>query len=250
LSIQVIHIKKFEGIEKIDLLKYEEENPLLHLPDYKHKDIFIGKANKSPIMYDIEHWEMILRNHYTSVISNFAYAMHYFYKGIPDDEWMVISESEGSVEYFPHFKEEHYSNLDNFCHFIDVVFLKAFSIFEAIGHLLYKFFELKLNDKDRRDKVSFRSAVAKLQTVNQPLYKELMKIIKSPKYTRGVKLRNQITHNHPPYTLSSGVNVINGETVYSIPDYTSSKKIKNTMVEILESIKTTLEILERHIKRR
>lgn len=248
MSIQVIRIKKFEGIEKVDLSKYEEENPLLHLPHYKHKDIFIGKANKSPIMYDIHHWESILRNHYTSVITNFAYAMHYFYKGIPDDEWVVISESEGSVEYFPHFKDEHYGNLDNFCHFIDVVFLKAFSIFEAIGHLLYKFFELKLNDKNQRDKVSFRSAVVKLQTVDPLLYEELMNIIKSPEYTRGVKLRNQITHNHPPYTLGSGINVINGETVYSIPDYTPSKEIKNTMVEILESIRTTLDVLEKNIK--
>lgn len=250
MTIKIIHAKPFEGIDTINFSKYEKENPLLNHP--LPRDIFTdGKwEDYNPVIHDIAHWEVILGNHISSIVTNFTYSMYYFYKGIPDDEWIIIPEDGGSVEYFPHFEDEHYRNLMNFCHFIDVFFLKVFSTFEAIGHLLYKYFQLELNEHDWRDQISFRSAIYKLEEGNYPLYKDLRKIIKSPKFTRGVKIRNQITHSQPPYSFSSGVSIINGEALYSIPEYTCSKDIKNAMINILQSLRNTLEILERHIKRR
>lgn len=246
----VIHIKPFEQIEGIDVLKYSKENPITdekyELPRGIFKrdgDIFDSLMNTQLI-----HWESILGNRLISINLNFAYSMYYFEKGIPDKEWFISPGLKGqSIQYFPHFTDEHYSNFYNFCYFVDTFFLKAFTVYETIGHLLYQQFDLPLNEDDWKDQISFNSAIYKLKKINYPLHMDFKKIKNSPEYQGGSKMRNDIAHNHPPYQVSSGVHISENMASMKVGEYTTSAEIKRSMINLLYSIKDTFEVLNKHL---
>lgn len=125
----------------------------------------------------MEHWESLLKNRLISITSNFAYAMFYYEKGIPDKEWFISPGFEGqSVQYFPHLTNEHHSNLYNFSYFVDTFFLNLFTVFETIGHLLFKLYDIEVDKDDWKDQISFHNAVTKLKRINYQLHKDLLKI--------------------------------------------------------------------------
>lgn len=197
---------------------------------------------------ELEHWERILRNRIISVNFDFAYSMYYFEQGIPDQEWFISPGFKGqSVQFNPHFTEEHYSNFFNFIYFVDNFFLKAFSVYETIGHLLYKQFDLPLKEDNWRDQISFNSAIYKLTKVNPQLHKDLTEIKNSSEFSRGIKMRNDIAHNHPPYERSSGVTLKENMASFGVGSYTPSNEIRKTMIALLVSIKQTFEVLNRHL---
>src|SRR5699024_9781836 len=83
-------------------------------------------------------WQMLLRNKLISINNDFGYALFYYYKGIPDDEWYMSPGKQGqSVQYYPHFEDQHYSNLYNFSYFVDIFFLKYITVTETIVHIFY-----------------------------------------------------------------------------------------------------------------
>lgn len=245
---RVINITPFEEITNINLNECISESPLkgFELPRgmFKKKDDIFGLDN-----WDTDHWELILNNRIISINRNFGYAMFYYYKGIPDDEWFISPGKEGqSVEFFPHFDDQHTSNHFNFKYFVDIFFLKAYTVYETIGHLLYKLYDLEINEDDPRDQVSFKSAIFKLKPENHRLYKDLCKLKRSDDFKKGVAMRNDIAHNHPPYDIDSGVTKSKGGIItMGIGNYTTSKEIKETMIDFLRSIKVTFEMLEKHL---
>ncbi len=240
-----ININPFEGITNIDFDECAKENPL--------KDFTVPKGmfrkEESHFMFfddwDTGHWETLLNNRLLSVGHNFAYAMFYYYRGIPDDEWYISPGKEGkSIEYYPHFDEIHYSNFYNFTYFVDVFFLKAYTLFETIGHLLYKVYDIK---QKPRDLITFKNAIANLKNINKELYKELTTLKHSNNFKDGAKMRNDIAHNHPPHHKSSGVKKINGVELFGIGEYTTSSEIKLVMIGFLESIMITFDILQKYL---
>jgi Cthe_2314-like HEPN len=243
-----INIKPFEGITEVDFNECTKESPLkdYKLPKglfQKEDDHFMDSDN-----WEIQHWERVLGNRLLSVERNFGYTMFYYYKGIPDDKRFKSPEENGnSAQYFPHFEEQHYSNHYNFTYFVDNFFLKAYTLYETIGHLLFKVYDFKINEDDPRNQVSFNSAIFKLKNVNRPLYKDLNKVKYSDDFQIGVKMRNDIAHNHPPYHKDSGIRKINGIELWGVGKYTTSSEIKAAIIGLLRSIKTTFEVLEKHL---
>ncbi|MYL65449.1 hypothetical protein GLW07_18990 [Bacillus hwajinpoensis] len=243
-----IYIKPFEGIEKVDIQEHSGENPLFkyELP----KDLFTkeGGILQNFKNIDMGHWEHILNSRILSVNTSFAYAMNYYDRGIPDEEWFKSPGKKGkSVQFFPNFEDEHYSNQYNFNYFVDTFFLKAYTIFETIGHLLYKMYEQEDYENRSNNFINFKGTIYKIKNDNKPLFVDLVKIKKSDKFKRGTDLRNDIAHNHPPYTISSGVNIKGRNASYGIGDYVTSSEIKEVMIKFLESIKETIEILHKHL---
>src|SRR5699024_8033324 len=112
---------------------------------------------------------MILRNKLISINNDFGYALFYYYNAILYDECYMSQGKQGqSVQYYPHFEDQHYSNLYNFSYFVDIFILKSFTVYETIGHLLFKLYNFKI-----KRNISFNNAILKLKDVNYPLYKEL-----------------------------------------------------------------------------
>src|SRR5699024_12573052 len=141
---------------------------------------------------DLDHWQMLLRNKLISINNDFGYALFYYYKGIPDDEWYMSPGKQGqSVQYYPHFEDQHYSNLYNFSYFVDIFFLKYFTVYETIDHLLVKLYNFKI-----KRNISFNNAIIKLKDVNYPLYKQLYNIKNSDNYICRNILRYDIAHIH------------------------------------------------------
>jgi hypothetical protein len=245
-----IYINPFEDIEEVDVENCSKENPLFY---YKlPRGIFKkeGDIIQNLLNFDMEHWENLLNNRLISITNNFAYAMFYYGKGIPDKEWYMSPGLKGqSVQYFPHFKNEHYSNQFNFIYFVDTFFLKSFTVFETIGHLLFKLFNIEVNKDDWNDQISFHKAVKKLKEIDLQLHKDLLKIKRSSKFTKGIKMRNDIAHNHPPYQVSSGVKSEVNKFSFGVGEYTTSEDIKNVMIGLLSSIKETFEVLNTHFKK-
>ena len=243
-----IHINPFEDITEIDLRETTKESPLknFELPKgmfQKGDDYLLNLGN-----WDTQHWETILENRLPSVDRNCGYAMFYYYKGIPDDEWYISPGKQGqSVQYYPHFEEKHYSNFFNFIYFVEIFFLQSSTIYETIGHLLFKLFDFEVNEDDPRDQISFNNAIFKLKEKNYPLYKGLNKVKHSNDFKFGVRMRNDIAHNHPPYHIDSGISKSEGVISFGVGEYTTTNEIKKVMIGLLRSIKATFIVLEEHL---
>lgn len=243
-----IHINPFEDITEVDLRETTKESPLknFELPKgmfQKEDDHSLNLDN-----WDTQHWETILNNRLLSVDRNFGYAMFYYYKGIPDDEWYISPGKQGqSIQYYPHFEEKHYSNFYNFTYFVDVFFLQSFTVYETIGHLLFILFDFEINEDNPRDQLSFNNAIFKLKEINRHFYKDLNKVKYSDDFQFGVRMRNDIAHNHPPYHIDSGISKSNGVVFWGVGKYTTANEIKKVMIGLLRSIKATIEVLEKHL---
>lgn len=243
-----INIVPFEDISNVDLRETTKESPLkdFEVPKgmfQKEDDRLFNLDN-----WDRQHWEGVLANRLLSVDRNFGYAMHYYYRGIPDDEWHISPGKQGqSVEYYPHFEEKHYSNFFNYIYFVDVFFLQSSTVYETIGHLLFKLYDFEINEDDPRDQISFNNAIFKLKEVNRPLYRDLIKVKHSDDYKLGIRMRNDIAHNHPPYQIDSGISKSRGLVAFGIGKYTTTTEIKAIMIGLLRSIKATIEVLEKNL---
>ena len=92
--MKVIHIRRFDKIEELDIeiLEYIKDNPLTNenhefpLAGIFKKD---GDMSQSLINGELEHWEDLLRTRVASLKFEFGYAMYYFERGIPDEEWFI-----------------------------------------------------------------------------------------------------------------------------------------------------------------
>lgn len=243
-----IHINLFEDITMVHRRENTKESPLkdFKLPKgmFQKEDDYIFILDN----WDTQHWETILANRLLSLDRNFGYAMFYYYKGIPDDEWFIAPGKQGqSIQYYPHFEEKHYSNFYNFTYFVDVFFLQSFTIYETIGHLMFKLFGFEINEDNPRDQISFNNAIFKLKEINPTLYKDLNQVKYSDDFKFGLRMRNDIAHNHPPYRINSGISKSNGVVTLGIGEYTTTSEIKKVMIGLLRSIKATFEVLGEHL---
>lgn len=227
----VIHAKRFDKIDNFDIAYYSKDNPCIHGNIKKIVGIFSDEEiSKKRINSQLLYWESLLRDRIVSVSNDFAYATFYLELGVP--EFIVWEELD----------EDGFSNYVNFCYFVDNFYLKAFTVYETIGHLLYKYFDLPLDDNKRKEQISFGSALYKLRLLNPQLSSDLKQIRDSPEFENGIKMRNDIAHNHPPYQMFSG-NIEAAEKV----NFVSPIVIRRTMVELLSTIEQTLRILNNHL---
>lgn len=241
----------FEDISNFNLLICSDENPL---KDFKIPQGLFGKEFSifdDLESMEIEHWENLLRNKVFSVNRAYGHSMFYFNKGIPDDQWFSIATTSNfgqTIEYFPNFKEQHFSNHFNFTYFVEIFFYSVAALYETIGHLIFKNFDFIVNENKRSNQISFKNAICKLKNNHTQLHLDLQKITKSEDFILGNKMRNDIAHNHPPYQISSGVSNDDYLLSLGVGKYTSSNEIKRTMIGYLKSVKKTFEVLALHLQ--
>lgn len=246
--INIITIKPFEDIHHSGG-KYLGESPL-----YKYivpTNLFgINDGSLINAFKDTYSSQRVLglQNKINEVNRDFNLTMFYFYKGIPDDEWKRSPGKNGlSVEYFPNFEEQHFSNQYNFNYFVQIFFYKVATLYEIIGHLLYNRFSLPIDENNWKDKISFNSAVSKLQSKNKKLHKSLNNIKSAANFRAGAQMRNDIAHNQPAYEISSAITVKGELRAFGSGSYTTSKEVKQTMINYLNSVQETLLCLEQHL---
>ncbi|WP_240522293.1 Cthe_2314 family HEPN domain-containing protein [Bacillus thuringiensis] len=246
-----IQIDLFEYPTKEEMLTLLKESPLYN---FSIEESVLYREDLHPIKrldYDISVQEILslFHNRLFQVNLSYAYVMYYFNRGIPDEEWAKPIPT-GGVEYFPHFQEEHWTNKVHFEHHIDTFFQKAFTVLDIFGHLLFKYFDLKQeeNRKGRLQDITFNNAFWNLKNQKKDinLHKKLGGIKFSDSYKEASRIRNEIIHNQPPYSIHNRRETHRG-VVFTKVYYIPSDKLKETMYNLSESIKEIVGIFSQHV---
>jgi len=87
----------------------------LEVSETKEGDIISSLFNQ-----EFKSWLRLFNNRLGQSRMSYVFLMHYYKKGIPDDEWFLSPGKEGqSVQYFPHFNEENfYYNMEAIMFFL------------------------------------------------------------------------------------------------------------------------------------
>jgi len=193
------------------------------------------------ISKELSAWKIALKNKWNDVAKAFALMMFYYDKGIPDEPYYISPGRKGlSVEYFPHFDDEHFSIKDGFDFYADIYFFKMFSTIDGIWQILNVYFNLGLTV----NKVSFSNVCSKLEKIDAQIVTSLKKIFEDERYQKGKDLRDSITHRLPVGSQGTGIRRKGNATIFCISEYTSSKltveiakALLNFSVEVFKQIK-------------
>lgn len=239
VNMKEIIINPLEGIEGIDMEKLFEKAPfdftildkIEHNSAPKNVEGFLNQ-------HELGYWIQMLNNRLNHLIRNYCYSLHYYNQHIPDEQWYQSPGSNGeSVEYFPNFNNYDYSKWYNFRYFSEYFFLQGFSVFELIGNLIIKKYNIKLSSKQRP---SFNIAVQNLEKYDIKLYNDLKIIKSSSMFKRITNYRNDIVHNEHPQFISSGITYhSNGVISAGVGNYTPTNVVKmlmDNLLSILEEI--------------
>lgn len=249
-----INIELFEFPTKEEMLTLITESPLYN---FKIEDLVFHKKNLNfddYLSYIISTREMLglYKNRISQLNLSYAYILYYLNRGIPDAEWSRVS-SNGSIEYFPHFKDAHWTNKIHFEHHTDALFQRAFTTLDILGHLLFNFFDLKhekYNDGRLKD-ITFNTVLRDLKNQRKDikLNRKLCKIKYRNSFQQASRIRNNIIHNKPPYRIYNYDDTHDGMITSRI-DYTPSKELKENMYNLLKSIKEITQIIIKHIEKK
>jgi hypothetical protein len=239
-----ISIELFDFPTKEDMIPLLNESPL---SSYLVEQQSFFRKDLSPIEqldYQMQLNEMVsyLNNRIFQVNLSYAYILYYFNRGIPDEEWKVLNE-EGKMQYFPHLKDEHWTNKIHFEHHIDSLFQRAFTTLDLFAHILYQRFGIVREVRNgRQEDISFNRAVWKLKNQKQEveLFNKLLLFKNSEQFKVASKIRNDITHNQPPYKLHTHYESRYGVTSMQTY-YMTSKRLKENMQGLLENMKNIFE---------
>jgi hypothetical protein len=196
-------------------VKIEENSEInsLYL-DIEH--ITVGSGLLS-IYYSSEmnSWLQLFNNRLGQARISYVFLSHYYNKGIPDDEWYRSPGDTGqSIQYFPHFSEEHYNFKLMFDFYAETFYNKLYSAWDTIYHLvnIYYRFDVKPN---------FRFSVnvmKELLAIDEVAHAILDSAKKSKEFITFKELRNNIIHNFAPNDISSGMMKTNISEGMLLPD--------------------------------
>jgi len=222
---------KASAIEKISLEIPITQNTLL--------DLF-GLNNGMELNY----WIKEFNNKAFDLTTNYTLLKSYYDAGIPDVEWYKSPGENGvSIQYFPHFKEEHRANLYWFGFYMESFYTRAESLIDAVYHLINVKFDLEVEPK-----LGFRRNVLnKLETVDKNLFDYLKDLPQNVKFKKMNEHRNNIVHNFRPNQIDSGIKKKEKQTdgiavrTLSVGNYTTSTEF---LTVIHESIDLLVEITD------
>lgn len=223
---------------------YPFEESILLLENFQYTSYPEGDMEGFFASSQIFTWHIHLKNRMYQVRLSWVILNHLFDQGIPDDEWWISPSKDGesSVEYFPHFKEEHYLIKAQFDYFSDIFYYKIFSAWDTLGHILNNMYGLNIKRAD------FYKAVQELKNVRPDLYSNLNELIKSEDFEKMRGFRHSITHNELIGNISSGVGKISGSGVsgltFGVGDYTTSAQIKENADKSLKLLTQTIEFIK------
>ena len=141
-------------------------------------------------------------NKVESIKISYALARHYFDKGIPDDEWFVSPGINGSsVQYMPHFNDEHYLIRYWYCFFMEDLYSKVQSMGDTLYLFINEFYEFGIEEG-----LGFvKKVLNKLKTTNPSLYDFLNNSHKDENYIKASNFRNNIIHGISPNEIKDEI---------------------------------------------
>ena len=173
---------------------------------------------------ELKGWFYEIRQRVGDTAISYFFMMFYYEKGIPDKRpWISPGKNGASVQYFPDFKEVHYSIKMWFDYFSDTLYYKLFSAWDVVGHILKVKYDLEIKERD----VSFSTAFKKLGDGDKDknLYDCLKKVKDSPVYQKAHRIRSDITHNYLPNTAHMVVRRCSQFTTIDLKEYITSEEI-------------------------
>ncbi|TXK77714.1 Cthe_2314 family HEPN domain-containing protein [Paenibacillus sp. N3.4] len=220
----------------------------LHLDVKKLKtsDIFAFITNE-----ELSSWIRLFNNRLGQSRMSYIFFMHYYNKGIPDDEWFIVKDQ--SIQYFPHFNKETFYYKSIFDYYIDNFYYKFFSAWDTMYHIINVYYQFNIETGNR-----FNSNVMKnLLKIDNNLYKVVEQTNKSEPFTLSRTLRNDITHNFAPNDISSGVIKENEEfknnmsimkVSFGVGHYTHASVFTNNINGIIENFLPLLQELKNKLE--
>lgn len=86
---------------------------------------------------ELKYWIREFNNRSFDLSNTYLMLINYYNKGIPDKEWYMSPGKNGcSVQYFPHFEEQHYAYLYWFGFYMDSFYTRFFGLIDTIYHIL------------------------------------------------------------------------------------------------------------------
>ncbi|PWW31602.1 MULTISPECIES: Cthe_2314 family HEPN domain-containing protein [Paenibacillus] len=193
---------------------------------------------------DLSYWITEFNNRVFDLITNYSLMKMYYDAGIPDQQWHKSPGDNGeSIQYFPHFTEEHYGNLYWFSFYMESYYTRFEGIIDSIFHALNIKYMFNIEPK-----LGFRRKVLKkLKQADLVLHDYFISLPDNQIYRRVNEFRNSIIHNYRPNQISSGSQRIkndDGSILYKrseIGKYTTSREF---LININESLELLAEITD------
>lgn len=168
--------------------------------------------------------------------NSYVLMMHFYKKGIPDQEWYI--QTEKGYKLFPYFEVKHHTIHQWFCFYMDCYYSKFSSLIDTLAHIIN--LRYRLGVKIGR---SFRILVVrKLEKEDKDLFNILQAFIKNETYKKVESFRNDLTHNYRPNRISSGIRYEEKEGrmvpvgITILGEYT-------TTTEFVENIEASIDLL-------
>ncbi len=227
------------------LNKYPFDEDILSLDDFQYTIHPEGCIENFHASREISNWIVHLKNRMYQTRWSWIQLNHFYNKGIPDDEWFISPGRNGeSVEYFPHFDDNHHGIKAQFNYFADVFYYKLFSAWDNLGHIINNMYELEIKKAD------FRRVVKGLKNIRPDLFDKLNNLIDLDEFRKMLKFRNSSTHNELIGNLTSGSTKVSDKEYHlGIGKYTTSSQIKNNADESLKLIEQAIKFIKEQIQK-
>jgi hypothetical protein len=188
-------------------------------------------SNDSELLFtnsELEEWTIHLINRLYDVHMSYVMLCFYFEKGIPDEEWCIPPRQNGeSVQYFPHFTQYHFQIKSWFDYYVDTFYYKLFSALDTIGQILNIKYNLGIKKPD------LGNVMKKLENMHPDIHNELKQLKDNPAFKEAKKLRNDITHNLSPSSISGNITKFQDATALSVGEYVPSATIQQNVIDVL-----------------
>lgn len=236
---------KKEG--KIFLDAYPFDESIISLDNFSYTIHPEGSIETLYAGNQIQTWQVHLANRMYQTRWSWVMLNHLFSKGIPDEEWYISPGKNGSsIEYFPHFDENHHLIKAQFDYFSDIFYYKLFSALDTLGHILNEMYGLDVR------KVDFHKAVEALKDVRPTLYSNLNNLKESEEFKKMKEFRHSSTHNELVGNISSGMAKFSGAGVsgitFGVGDYIPSSQVKDNADKSLTLLTQAIEFIREQIQ--
>lgn len=227
----------------------ENSPPLKKLYLRLNSDIKCDRDIASPL-FDIEFevWLRQINDRLRNLYMTYIFLMHYFKKGIPNNEYSISQTKDNrSVKYLPHLEEKSYWINYLFYYYVEIFYFQAFSAWDCIYHLINVYYQMDI----KPNKQFNRNVMEKLKDKNGNLHKLLEDQEKNEVLKKARRLRIGFTHNLLPrrfdFVISREYREYKDRKVKEthlgirIP---KSKEFQANIYQFLELLSTTLKELK------
>lgn len=175
--------------------------------------------------YEFNHWKNEFNNRVFNLNTNYAFMMHFYKKGIPDEESFTNFKGADLVT--------HYW----FSYHVESVYSRIFGLIDLFFHIANVKYQLNVPHKSGFN----REVINKLYNFDKGLRFMLKKMLNNDIYRTNNRLRNDFTHNQMPTNLSSGAKTEEHDgkikVTLSKGEYTSSNQIISNIDAMLDFLK-------------